>query len=83
MPGPETDRLGAAARDASLHLTIGVFERDGGTLYCCAPFFGPNGALLGEHRKTLPAAAEHPARTAGASCPRLTIASRTTRTSPG
>ncbi|ARP83057.1 nitrilase [Bordetella genomosp. 8] len=58
VPGPETDRLGAAAREAGLHLTIGVIERAGGTLYCCVLFFGPDGTLLGKHRKTLPTAAE-------------------------
>lgn len=58
VPGPETERLGAAAREAGLFITIGVIERDGGTLYCTALFFGPDGSLLGKHRKTLPTAAE-------------------------
>ena len=58
VPGPETARLGAAVRDAGLYLTIGVIEREGGTLYCCALFFGPDGALLGKHRKTMPTAGE-------------------------
>jgi nitrilase len=58
VPGPDTVRLGRAARDARLFLTIGVIERDGGTLYCTALFFGPDGSLLGKHRKTMPTAAE-------------------------
>ena len=58
VPGPETERLGVAVREAGLYLTIGVIERAGGTLYCCALFFGPDGALLGKHRKTMPTAAE-------------------------
>lgn len=58
VPGPETERLGTAAREAGLYLTIGVIERDGGTLYCCVLFFSPDGTLLGKHRKTLPTAAE-------------------------
>ena len=58
VPSPETERLGVAAREAGLYLTIGVIERAGGTLYCCALFFGPDGTLLGKHRKTLPTAAE-------------------------
>ncbi|CAM5465614.1 Aliphatic nitrilase OS=Afipia felis OX=1035 GN=nitA_1 PE=3 SV=1 [Afipia felis] len=58
VPGPETARLGQAARDAKLFLTMGVIEREGGTLYCTVLFFGPDGALLGKHRKTMPTAAE-------------------------
>lgn len=58
VPGPETERLGAAARKAGTFITIGVIERVRGTLYCTALFFGPDGALLGKHRKTLPTAGE-------------------------
>lgn len=60
VPGPATERLGAAAREAGLHLAIGVIERDrlGGTLYCTLLYFGPDGALLGKHRKLKPTAAE-------------------------
>src|SRR5512137_2336250 len=58
VPGPETQRLGRAAREAKLFLTAGVIERDGGTLYCTALFFGPDGALLGKHRKVMPTAME-------------------------
>jgi nitrilase len=57
-PGAETKALGMAARAANLFLTIGVIERDGGTLYCTALFFGPDGALLGKHRKLMPTAGE-------------------------
>ena len=58
VPGPETERIGRAARGAGLFLTAGVIERDGGTLYCTAVFFGPDGALLGKHRKLMPTALE-------------------------
>lgn len=58
VPGPATRALGEAARAAGLHLVIGVIERDGGTLYCSALFFGPDGALLGKHRKVMPTAME-------------------------
>jgi nitrilase len=40
------------------HLVVGVIERDGATLYCTALFFGPDGALLGKHRKLMPTASE-------------------------
>jgi nitrilase len=58
VPGPAVDRLAAIARDHAIHLVIGVVERDGGTLYCTALFLGPDGTLLGKHRKLMPTAAE-------------------------
>ena len=41
-----------------MHLVIGVIERDAGTLYCTVLFFGPDGQLMGKHRKLMPTAAE-------------------------
>jgi RimJ/RimL family protein N-acetyltransferase len=35
-----------------------VVERAGGTLYCTAAIFGPDGGLLGTHRKLVPTALE-------------------------
>jgi nitrilase len=58
VPGPCTSVLGSAARQAGAYLVIGVIERDGGTLYCTILFFGPDGTLLGKHRKLMPTAAE-------------------------
>jgi nitrilase len=58
VPGPATEAIGAAARDYRLHLVVGVIERVGGTLYCTALFFGPEGRLLGKHRKLMPTALE-------------------------
>ncbi|MCG8595347.1 MAG: carbon-nitrogen hydrolase family protein [Kiloniellales bacterium] len=58
VPGPETEAIGAAARDCNLHLVVGVIERDGGTLYCTALMFGSAGQLLGKHRKLMPTALE-------------------------
>ncbi len=61
VPSPTTHRLGDAARDAGVFLAIGVIERDrisGGTLYCTLLTFGPDGRLLGTHRKLKPTAAE-------------------------
>src|SRR6266508_1421908 len=57
VPGPDVDRMAAAAREYGIHLVVGVIERDGGTLYCTALFFGPEG-YLGKHRKLMPTAAE-------------------------
>src|SRR5262245_35269743 len=58
VPGPATEAMGKTARSCSLHLVVGVIERDGGTLYCTAVFFGPDGSLLGKHRKLMPTAME-------------------------
>jgi nitrilase len=58
VPGSETEAIGNAARDSRIFVTIGVIERDGRTLYCTALFFGPDGTLLGKHRKLMPTAAE-------------------------
>jgi nitrilase len=61
VPGPATDRLGKAAREAGIYLGIGVIERDPrsrGTLYCTLLYFNPDGHLLGKHRKLKPTAAE-------------------------
>ena len=58
VPGPETARLGDAAAAHGCYVVIGVIERDGGTCYCSALYFGPDGALLGTHRKLMPTALE-------------------------
>lgn len=58
VPGPETAQLGDMAAAGHLHLVIGVIERDAGTLYCTALFFGPDGGLQGRHRKLMPTASE-------------------------
>lgn len=67
VPGPETDRIGAMAAAAHATLVVGVIERGtpaggtpsgGGTLYCTALTFGPDGALLARHRKLMPTASE-------------------------
>ena len=58
VPGPETERIGAACRDRAANLVIGVIERDRGTLYCTALFFDAVGALRGKHRKVMPTAME-------------------------
>jgi nitrilase len=58
VPGPTTQLLGKAAQEAGVYLVMGVIERDGGTLYCTTLYFGPNGSLLGKHRKLKPTGAE-------------------------
>jgi nitrilase len=58
VPGPAVERLGEIARANAVHLVVGVVERAGGTLYCTALFLGPDGRLLGKHRKLMPTASE-------------------------
>lgn len=62
VPGAETQALGVAAREAKAYVCIGVIERDNqfsrGTLYCTLLYFGPDGRLLGKHRKLKPTGAE-------------------------
>jgi len=58
VPGDQTRRLGEAAAAAAAYVVIGVIEREAGTCYCTALFFGPDGRLLGKHRKLMPTALE-------------------------
>ena len=58
VPGPECAAIGGFAQAMKAHIVTGVIERDGGTLYCTVLFFGPDGSLLGKHRKLMPTASE-------------------------
>lgn len=58
VPGPETAMIGEAAKAAEAYVVIGVMERSGGTLYCSMLYFGPDGRLLGNHRKLKPTGSE-------------------------
>lgn len=60
VPGPVTERLAQAARDARVYLVIGIDERDpvGATIYNCILYFGPDGTLLGKHRKLVATGSE-------------------------
>lgn len=61
IPGPEIGRVSTAAREAGVHVVIGVNERSPvslGTLYNTLVFIGPDGTILGKHRKLVPTWAE-------------------------
>jgi nitrilase len=58
VPGEACDAIGQIAARDKLHLVVGVIEREGGTLYCTALFFSPEGVLLGKHRKLMPTGSE-------------------------
>jgi nitrilase len=54
VPGPDSDAIGAAARDAGLWLAVGVNERERGTLYNSLLVYAPDGSLALHHRKLVP-----------------------------
>ncbi|HEV7126437.1 MAG TPA: carbon-nitrogen hydrolase family protein [Ktedonobacterales bacterium] len=60
VPGPETDVIAAACRAHQMMVAVGVSERPAraGTLYNTLLYFGPDGAILGRHRKLVPTFAE-------------------------
>lgn len=62
VPSADTDALGAAVKEAGVYCVIGVIEKDRdtseGTVFCTALYFGPDGKLLGKHRKLKPTASE-------------------------
>jgi nitrilase len=62
VPGPAVETIGEVVREAGVYLAIGVIERDTqfsqGTLYCTLLYFGPDGTLLGKHRKLKPTGSE-------------------------
>ena len=62
IPGAETKKIGNIAKSTHTYIAIGLIERDtqfsGGTLYCTLAYFGPDGQLIGKHRKLMPTGSE-------------------------
>jgi nitrilase len=59
IPGPATEQLGAAAREAGAWVAVGVNERvASGTLYNTLLYLDPVGAIAGIHRKLMPTGGE-------------------------
>jgi len=58
----ETQPLREAAQEAGAYVVLGISERsgegNGGTLYNSLLYIGPNGDLLGAHRKLMPTGSE-------------------------
>ena len=76
IPGPQTDALCAAARDANAYVVIGVCEKIPntiGTMYNSQLYIGPDGTLIRKHQKIMPTVGE---RLAGQriDVPRLQVA---------
>ncbi|HKX78993.1 MAG TPA: carbon-nitrogen hydrolase family protein [Novosphingobium sp.] len=61
LPGPEIAVVQNAAREAGVHVVIGVNERSPvslGGIFNTLVFIGPDGAIMGKHRKLVPTWAE-------------------------
>jgi nitrilase len=54
VPSPTTDAIGQAAREAGMVVSIGVNERDGGTIYNTQLLFDADGTLIQRRRKITP-----------------------------
>jgi nitrilase len=54
VPSAATDAIGAACNDAAIVVSIGVNERDGGTLYNTQLLFDADGTLIQRRRKITP-----------------------------
>jgi nitrilase len=60
IPDATTEALGRAARRAKAYVSMGVNEREanGSTIYNTQVYFGPDGSILGKHRKLMPTGGE-------------------------
>ncbi|KAF2637741.1 carbon-nitrogen hydrolase [Massarina eburnea CBS 473.64] len=58
VKSPEFDTLRGIAEKNKVLLSVGIVEKDQGTLYCTAVLIGRGGELLYTHRKLIPTAAE-------------------------
>jgi nitrilase len=61
IPGPETDALGTAAREANAYLVIGACEKipnTTGTMFNTQIYFGPDGSIIRKHQKIMPTVGE-------------------------
>ena len=68
IPGPATDRLAAACREARVTAVVGVCEKrpgTAGTLYNTQLFIGSDGRLMGKHQKLMPTVGERLVHTGG------------------
>jgi len=54
VPSPATDAIAQAAREANMVVSIGVNERDGGTIYNTQLLFDADGTLVQRRRKITP-----------------------------
>jgi aliphatic nitrilase len=68
IPGPQTEALCEAARQANAYVVIGVCEKlpkTIGTMFNTQVYIGPDGRLLGKHQKIMPTVGERLVHTGG------------------
>jgi aliphatic nitrilase len=61
IPGPQTDAIGAAAREANAYVVMGVCEKlpnTTGTMFNTQIYFGPDGSIIRKHQKIMPTVGE-------------------------
>lgn len=62
IPGADTAAMGEIARENELYIIVGAIERERefsrSTLYNSVVYMGPDGRLLGKHRKLVPTGSE-------------------------
>jgi aliphatic nitrilase len=58
VPGPEIQRLAEEAARLKVHVTLGINERDGGTIYNSQVLIDDQGRLIGKRRKLMPTGEE-------------------------
>jgi aliphatic nitrilase len=61
VPGPQTEALGHAARDANAYVVMGVCEKlpnTTGTMFNTQIYFGPDGSIIRKHQKIMPTVGE-------------------------
>jgi nitrilase len=54
VPSAETDAIGQAAKDANMVVSIGINERDGGSIYNTQLLFDADGTIIQRRRKITP-----------------------------
>ncbi len=61
IPGPQTEALCAAAREANAYVVMGVCEKlpkTIGTMFNTQLYLGPDGGIIGKHQKLMPTVGE-------------------------
>ena len=61
IPGPQTEALGRAARDANAYVVMGVCEKlpnTTGTMFNTQIYVGPDGSIIRKHQKIMPTVGE-------------------------